>query len=94
MPLETIAPLAVAAAVTLAAVTSAHADTAASGGQVVIPESSVEKPGDVGKRGHTNIEIFVPRPGLTPPSPGVGPGANPQATGAGGGRGAAGSQKP
>jgi hypothetical protein len=35
--------------------TGARADP--NGGQIVIPESSVEEPGDVGKRGHTNVEI-------------------------------------
>ena len=32
-------------------------------GQVSIPESSIEKPGDVGVRAHTNIQIFVPNRG-------------------------------
>jgi len=29
-------------------------------GVVKTPESSVEEPGDIGKRAHTNIKIFVP----------------------------------
>jgi hypothetical protein len=103
MWVKTVACVAVAAAMTLTVVGCAAAQAAPDGGHVVIPESSVEKPGDVGKRAHTNIEIFVPRPGtvLTPPSPGspgVGPPANlpasPQATGAGGGQRASGSQRP
>jgi hypothetical protein len=32
-------------------------------GQVSIPESSIEKPGDVGVRAHTNTQIFVPNRG-------------------------------
>ena len=45
---------------------------APSGGYIVIPESSIEKPGDAGVRAHTNVEIYIP-PGdtghLQPPSP-------------------------
>ena len=103
MWVKTVALFAVAAAVKLTLAGFGDARAAPNGGQVVIPESSVEKPGDVGKRAHTNIEIFVTRPGtvLTPPSPGS-PGAgppsklpsSPQTTGAGGGQGASGAQGP
>jgi len=92
-----------AAATKLTAVGLPDAPTAPTGGQVVTPASNIEKLGDVGKRGHTNIEIFVPRPGtvLTPPSPGspdAGPPANRpsgrQTTGAESGQGASSPQKP
>jgi hypothetical protein len=68
-----------AAAVLLAVV---GARGAPDGGRIVIPRSGVEQPGDVGQRGHTNVEIFVPRPGTGPPPrspapPGIGPAKNP-----------------
>jgi hypothetical protein len=39
---------------------SATAQTPPAGGQVVVPGSSVAKPGDSGVRAHTNTLIFVP----------------------------------
>src|SRR5262245_41208540 len=39
---------------------------AASGGTVVKPPSSIEKPGEAGSSAHTNVEIFSPS---KPPSP-------------------------
>ena len=41
----------------------------APGGIVIRPPSSVEKPGDVGVRGHSNVEIFLPKnaPNVGPP---------------------------
>ncbi len=103
MWVKRVAFFVLAAAARLLAAGVADAQAAPGGGQVVIPQSSVEKPGDVGKRAHTNIEIFVPNPGTgltppAPPSPGAGPPANrppsPQPRGAGGGRGASGSPRP
>jgi hypothetical protein len=41
-------------------------------GKVVIPESSVPKPGDAGQRSHTNTQIFVP---ITKPPAGNQPGS-------------------
>jgi kumamolisin len=47
-------------------------------GKVVIPDSSIEKPGDIGQRFHTNIRFFVPAHSLQnaqpfgPPFPGLG----------------------
>ena len=40
------------------------------GGTVTTPESSVQKPGDVGVRSHSNVEIFTPneKPPPQPPS--------------------------
>lgn len=78
MWVKRVAFFALAAAARLLAAGVADAQAAPGGGQVVIPQSSVEKPGDIGKRAHTNIEIFVPNPGTglpppAPPSPGVGP---------------------
>ena len=52
-----------ALAVALLAAGSGHAQVAPGGGQVSIPESSTEKPGDTGVRAHTNIETFVPNRG-------------------------------
>ena len=59
------------------------------GGQVSIPSSSTEQPGDIGVRGHTNIQIFTPKRagddaqaprgggGAAPrPPPGLGPGTD------------------
>jgi hypothetical protein len=37
-------------------------------GSIVIPESSVEHPGDIGVRGHTNVQIFVPASAPVPPA--------------------------
>jgi hypothetical protein len=40
------------------------------GGTVTKPPSSVEKPGDIGVRGHSNVEIFTPnQPGSPEPPP-------------------------
>ena len=54
---------------------SGHAQPAPSGGQVITPGSSIEKPGDVGLRAHTNIEIFTPNP----KAPGRSPNQSPRA---------------
>ncbi len=49
-------------AVMMLAAGSARAQVAPpQGGQVSIPNSSIEKPGDVGVRAHTNTQIFIPR---------------------------------
>ena len=63
-------PLQAFAVVMLAS--AGHAQVAPNAGQVTIPGSSLEKPGDTGVRAHTNIEIF--RPNRSPESteqPGV-----------------------
>jgi hypothetical protein len=47
-------------------------------GQVSTPESSIEKPGDIGVRAHTNTQIFIPNQSANgaPAPPGSGdPGA-------------------
>jgi kumamolisin len=41
-------------------------------GTVVIPASSVEKAGDMGRRAHTNVRIFVPEGGPVKPTDGGG----------------------
>jgi len=57
-------------AVTILSKGSGYAQLLPTGGQVSIPESSVEKPGDTGVRAHTNIQVFNPnRPPQGPPSP-------------------------
>jgi hypothetical protein len=38
-------------------------------GKIVSPESSIEKPGDIGKRAHTPLEIVVPEKPIEPPKP-------------------------
>jgi len=42
-------------------------------GTVVIPSSSIEKPGDAGKRAHTNLRMFLPTGGFHSANPLVGP---------------------
>lgn len=37
-------------------------------GKIVRPESSIEKPGDVGKRAHTPLEFVVPEKPIEPPT--------------------------
>lgn len=41
-------------------------------GKIVRPESSKEKPGDLGKRAHTPLEVVVPEKPIEPPRPGRG----------------------
>jgi subtilase family serine protease len=38
-------------------------------GTIVVPKSSIEKPGDAGKRAHTNYRYFVPDGGFKSPQP-------------------------
>ena len=38
-------------------------------GKVFTPDSSIEKPGDVGKRAHTNIKLFMPAKALRDAQP-------------------------
>ena len=38
-------------------------------GRIVQPESSKEKPGDVGKRAHTPLEVIIPEKPIEPPVP-------------------------
>ena len=40
----------------------AHAQAPSPGGQMSTPESSTEKPSDLGVRAHTNIQILTPSP--------------------------------
>src|SRR5438128_1755909 len=47
----------------------AAAQQPSTGTTINIPESSVEHPGDLGVRGHTNIEIVVPRGGMPKQEP-------------------------
>jgi hypothetical protein len=49
--------------IALLAASGGHAQAPSAGGQVLTPESSNEKPGDIGVRAHTNIEIFRPNRG-------------------------------
>ena len=60
------------AAVALPAAGYGQAQPAPGGGQVSVPGSSIEKPGDTGVRAHTNVEIFIPNRGAggAPKAPG------------------------
>ncbi len=42
-------------------------------GRIVVPASSIARPGDAGKRAHTNVRLFVPDGGFTHANPLVGP---------------------
>jgi kumamolisin len=57
----------VAAATTaLLAVGGGAVQSAAASGQIVTPPSGVVKPEDIGRRAHTNVELFLPPGGLAP----------------------------
>jgi hypothetical protein len=49
--------------VALLAASSGYAQTPSAGGHIVIPGSSIEKPGDTGVLAHTNTRIFIPNRG-------------------------------
>ena len=53
---------------------SGYAQPPTGAGQISTPESSAEKPSDVGMRAHTNIEIFVPNRGPAAVQPSAGDG--------------------
>ena len=59
--LQTVAVAAVMALPAGAAFADGHA---LPGGQVIVPESSIEWPEDIGQRFHTNYEIFLPTGGM------------------------------
>jgi hypothetical protein len=75
-------------AVALLAAGNGYAQVPPGAGQVSTPESSIERPGDIGVRAHTNTQIFIPNwgadPAQAPPGDGT-PGAavpsSPQAPG-------------
>jgi len=62
-------------ALALLAAGAGHAQLSPGSGQVSIPRSSVEQPGDTGVRVHTNIEISIPNQN----APGRSPNHTPQA---------------
>ena len=68
----------------LLAASEGHGQTSSGGGQVTTPQSTIEKPGDIGVRAHTNIQIFTPNRGPDgTQAPQGGPaGGTPQAPGA------------
>ena len=51
------------------AFSAVHAQSFAASGTVVVPESSTEKPEDIGYRSHTNILLYELREPLAPPRP-------------------------
>jgi hypothetical protein len=57
---------------------SALAQPAQSGGQIVVPGSSIAKPGDTGVSAHTNTLIFVPNRGPVHPYPNSAGGLSPK----------------
>jgi len=64
-------PLAGAVALGGLAAGGAYGQVASRGGEVVIPESSIEKAEHIGIRAHTNLKMFAPRGGMDyarPPS--------------------------
>jgi len=75
LPLSLLLVLAACAAPGATAQTPAPAN---GGGQVIVPESSREQPGDAGVRSHTNVEILVLPPGAQPPCYGSACGASGQ----------------
>jgi hypothetical protein len=75
----------------LIAAAEGYGQTTPGGGQVSIPQSTIEKPGDTGIRAHTNTQIFIPKRGpdaARAPPDSTDTGA-PQAPGADPARGAA-----
>ena len=66
-----VRPLAGAIALGALAAGGAYGPATPRGGDVIIPESSLEAPADIGIRAHTNLKIFMPRGGMAdarPPS--------------------------
>jgi kumamolisin len=64
-------PLAGAVALGALAAGGANGQVASRGGEVIIPESSIEKAEHIGIRAHTNFKMFAPRGGMgnaRPPS--------------------------
>src|SRR5215467_659261 len=59
--------LSVSAALCLALCTPAFAQHPR--GTVIIPDSSIERASDIGKRFHTNIRVFVPEESFKSPEP-------------------------
>lgn len=64
-PYRSIRPLTASFALLLALAPFASArDLPPRGGQVQVPNSSIEQQGDIGARAHTNIRVFVPSGGM------------------------------
>ena len=66
-----VRPLAGAIALGALAAGGAYGQATPRGGDVIIPELSLEAPADIGIRAHTNLKIFMPRGGMAdarPPS--------------------------
>ena len=77
------------------AISQGRAQVSAGEGQVSVPSSSTEQPGDTGVRGHTNVQIFIPKraeDGACAPSGDGGP--TPRAPPTPGPEGAGGSARP
>jgi hypothetical protein len=66
-----LASLAVAqaAGADAASTESSRRDVGASPPHVIVPDSSIEKPGDAGKRAHTHYEILDTHGPIVPPNP-------------------------
>jgi kumamolisin len=61
--LKVLLPSAAAATVVALATGEAYGEFASRGGSVLKPDSSVEKPEDIGRSAHTNFNLFVPNAG-------------------------------
>jgi hypothetical protein len=73
-PLRWIAAFTTAGSLTILLGGAALGQTSPTTGRILVPPSSVGQPGDAGSRGHTNVEIFIPKDKggagrLQPPSP-------------------------
>lgn len=78
MPLRSSVPLLLSAVLTAAGATlpAGSGQAEGLGGQVRIPDTSIEQPEHIGRQAHTNIKLFVPTGGmanLQPPARGAAP---------------------
>jgi kumamolisin len=65
MTTNTITAIAATATLLSANISAAQVESRpARGGQIFVPDSSVENPADIGQRAHTNVRLFVPTGGM------------------------------
>ena len=69
VPVGALASAAVAAVLTLSTSGALGESRPARGGQVIVPDSSIESPDDIGRRVHTNVSVFVPAGGMAGVTP-------------------------
>jgi hypothetical protein len=73
-PLRWIAAFTTTGSLTILLGGAALGQTSPTTGRILVPPSSVGQPGNAGSRGHTHVEVFVPKDKggagrLQPPSP-------------------------